>query len=319
MRVNDFVHVAVAVIVVDGQVLIAKRPEHLHQGGLWEFPGGKLEPGESVTQALERELKEELDITIKPERPLISVSHDYGDKKVLLDVWLVHHFEGRPCGYEGQTIAWVPLGELNKRKFPVANQPIITALNLPEFYLISPEPDLEYWHAYSVKLESALKRGVRLVQFRAKNLTAEQYFACAQQLEKLTAAYKARLVLNTSPDVFQAYADRIKTAALHLGTEHLLSCQHRPVDKNILLSASCHNLAEIRHAQLIDADFITLSPVKTTTTHPGMKPMGLDTFKALVADCKKPVYALGGLVSDDLAEVFDAGGQGVAAIRGLWY
>lgn len=316
---NELVHVAAAVIIVDGQVLIAKRPKHLHQGGLWEFPGGKLEPGESVTQALVRELKEELNITIKPERPLISVSHDYGDKKVLLDVWLVYHFDGKPYGCEGQAIEWVPVSELNKRKFPAANQSIITALSLPEFYLISPEPDLEHWHEYSVKFERALKRGARLVQFRAKNLTVEQYFECAQQLAKLTAFYKAQLVLNTTPDVFQTYADRMKTVALHLSTEHLFRCQHRPVAKNTLLSASCHNLAEIQHAQLIDVDFITLSPVKPTATHPEVKPLGLDMFKALVADCNKPVYALGGLTRNDLPVVFDAGGQGVAAVRGLWH
>lgn len=316
---SDLIHVAAAAIIADGKVLIAKRPDHLHQGGLWEFPGGKLEQGETVTQALVRELKEELGITIKPERPLIRVAHDYGDKKVLLDVWRVSWFEGEPRGCEGQALAWVSVAELKQKQFPAANQAVITALNLPEYYLITPAPDFEHWNEFTITFENALKSGVRLVQFRAKDLTIEQYFTCAQQLENICAAYKAQLVLNTRIDGFQKYANEVGAMALHLSSEQLFACQQRPVSKDTLLGASCHNPQEIQQAQRIGVDFITLSPLKQTTTHPEAKALTMDKFKSLLAASNKPVYALGGLVKEDLDGLLRVGAQGIAAIRGLWY
>ena len=104
------VHVAAAVIRgTDGSILIARRADTQHQGGLWEFPGGKVEAGESVEAALARELKEELGITVEVARPLIKVQHDYPDKQVLLDVWEVSAFSGEPHGVEGQPLAWLSL------------------------------------------------------------------------------------------------------------------------------------------------------------------------------------------------------------------
>ena len=126
-------HVAVGVIV-DGanNILIALRPEDAHQGGLWEFPGGKVEQGESVKQALARELSEELGLQLESCRPLIEIQHDYSDKSVLLDVWWVEAFSG-DClegseGREGQPIKWVGAAALSDYSFPPANQAIITAV-----------------------------------------------------------------------------------------------------------------------------------------------------------------------------------------------
>ena len=122
------VHVAAAVIRgVDGRILIARRADTQHQGGLWEFPGGKVEAGESVEAALGRELKEELGIVVEAARPLIQVQHDYPDKQVLLDVWEVSAFTGEPHGAEGQPLAWVAQRELADYAFPAANQPIVAA------------------------------------------------------------------------------------------------------------------------------------------------------------------------------------------------
>lgn len=125
------IHVAVGVILgADGRILLAKRPEHLHMGGRWEFPGGKVEEDESIQQAMARELKEELDIDIdvKAMEPLIEVRHDYGDKQVFLDTWCITEFEGIERGVEGQELAWVSVAELPEYHFPDANQPIVTAL-----------------------------------------------------------------------------------------------------------------------------------------------------------------------------------------------
>lgn len=134
------IHVAAAVIrAVDGRVLIAKRPLDKHQGGLWEFPGGKVEAGESVEAALARELAEELGITVTAAQPLIQVRHDYPDKQVLLDVWQVLAFSGEPHGAEGQPLAWVEPAQLPGYSFPAANRPIVAAARLPDRYLITPD------------------------------------------------------------------------------------------------------------------------------------------------------------------------------------
>ena len=119
-------HVAVGVIVGDdGQILIAKRADHLHQGGLWEFPGGKLHDGEHVVDALVRELREELAIEVTAFSPLMVHEHHYPDKSVVLDIWLVTEFEGEPTGNEGQPIKWVATKALDAHDFPEANWPII--------------------------------------------------------------------------------------------------------------------------------------------------------------------------------------------------
>lgn len=125
----NHIHVAAGVILNDQrQVLLALRPRHKHKGGLWEFPGGKVEQGESVTAALGRELHEELDITVLVAAPFLVVDHDYGDKRVTLDVWLVTAHSGLAHGREGQQIAWVKIDDLDAYAFPEANKPIVTAL-----------------------------------------------------------------------------------------------------------------------------------------------------------------------------------------------
>ena len=124
------IHVAVGVIVNAAQeVLIAHRAQHLHQGGLWEFPGGKVETNEGVEQALKRELLEELNITVQNCAPLLEIAHDYGDKSVLLDVWLVREFSGKPQGLQGQPLQWVKPSELFGLEFPAANAPIVEAVS----------------------------------------------------------------------------------------------------------------------------------------------------------------------------------------------
>jgi 8-oxo-dGTP diphosphatase len=121
------VKVAAGVIERDGQVLVTQRAAKAHQGGLWEFPGGKLESGESAEQALVRELAEELNIQVTQQSPLIEIAHDYGDKQVRLFVSVVHDFEGEPQSMEGQPMQWIAAAELNGLSFPAANLPIIQA------------------------------------------------------------------------------------------------------------------------------------------------------------------------------------------------
>ena len=110
------------------EILIALRGKHQHQGGLWEFPGGKLELGEIETVALARELKEELGISVTDSQFYLSTEFDYGDKIVELVVYKVREFSGEPVGNEGQELRWVYINELACKDLPAANEPIIRAL-----------------------------------------------------------------------------------------------------------------------------------------------------------------------------------------------
>jgi len=127
------VHVAVGVIVVSGEVFLTKRHEHVHLGGKWEFPGGKVEKDETVAQALSRELNEEISIDVLSCTPLIEIAHDYGDKQVLLEVFLVDNFQGEPTAQEGQQQGWFSLSELSTIDFPEANIAIVDKLK--SYYL----------------------------------------------------------------------------------------------------------------------------------------------------------------------------------------
>lgn len=125
------IDVAVAILLnAQQQVLTSWRQPHQHQGGLWEFPGGKREPEESMFEALQREIQEELGVSVEKAEAFVRIDHDYGDKKVSLDVWLVSHFVGEPQGKEGQPLKWQAINELDAKQFPAANTAIIEALQL---------------------------------------------------------------------------------------------------------------------------------------------------------------------------------------------
>lgn len=308
-----FIHVAAAVIVNRaGEVLLALRPEDRHQGGLWEFPGGKVEPGEEVLAALERELQEELGIAVRQARPLIRVQHRYPDKAVLLDVWRVDGFEGEPHGREGQAVEWVAPEALPQRAFPAANQPIVTAARLPEFYLITPEPQDQ--KEFLQRLELALQGGIRLVQLRAKSLSDEAYKTLAREALALCHRYSARLLLNGAPE----WVDEVGADGIQLSSSLLSAMQARPLGRDKWVAASCHNALELQHALSIGVDFALLSPIKPTQSHPGMAALGWSQMQALIDHLPMPVYALGGMKRSDLTDAFNYGAQGVAAIRELW-
>ena len=309
------VHVAVGVVVnKDGNILIAKRPEQSHQGGLWEFPGGKVEPGETLFHALERELFEELAIHIISTQPLIKIRHDYGDKIVLLDVHKVNEFTGEAKGNEGQPIQWVSPQALREFAFPAANKPIVTAINLPQRMLITGEAASAV--EFVARVENAQQRGIRLMQLRVRPEIFNK--ALVQDVVQLCTDYGTQLQLNTTADIFARLAISSVNVGLHLNSASLMAQSVCPVPESVLLSASCHNEREIAQACKLGVDFICLSPVLETKSHPGCPALGWEEFARLVEHAPLPVFALGGMVEDSLAMAQAYGAQGIAGISAWW-
>lgn len=310
--------VAAAIRNAAGEYLLTRRADHQHQGGLWEFPGGKVEPGEAREAALARELQEELGIAPLRARPLIGIPHAYADKRVFLDVWLVESFEGEPHPHEGQPMRWVPGAELSQLAFPAANRPILTALDLPGRYLITPEPDTDT--PFLDHLEQALTAGIRLVQLRSHDLPEAALEALAARALALVHRHGGRLLLNGDP----ALARRVGADGVHLSAARLRSLHPEAVSAlrtgpgAFLVAASCHDAAELSQAAAIGADFAVLAPVAATRTHPDARPLGWDAFADLARGTPLPVYALGGMDEADLAVAQAHGAQGIAAIRALW-
>ena len=307
------IHVAAGAITDgEGRVLITRRADHLHQGGLWEFPGGKLDPGEAPEQALRRELQEELGIRVLASRPLIRVHHDYGDRHVLLDVHRVTAFAGTPEGREGQPLSWVHPEAMDPAVFPAADRPIITALSLPPLYLITGE-DARDRASFLARLERALAAGVRLVQLRAHGLAPADFALLAGQAFALCEHADARLLLNADP----ARAAGLPSHGVHLTSSRLWALHRRPTGF-AWVGASCHGAEDLARAAALGLDYALLSPVQATASHPQAKPLGWQRFAELVEPAGLPVYALGGLTPADLDQAIDRGAQGIAAIRGLW-
>lgn len=310
---DSVVQVAVAVIISPAkQVLIARRPAHVHQGGFWEFPGGKVEPGESVYTALQREIREELHIDIYSAQPLIKILHHYKDKSVLLNVWQIFAYQGNPQGAEGQLLKWQSIDELDPMLFPAANRRIISALQLPDKLLIT--GDFSSKQDYAGKLSRSLQSGIKLVQLRCKSKCDPAIYPAIVNLSKsLCESEGADLLLNADPDL----ANELHLG-LHLNSRDLFKYQQRPIPKGRLLSVSCHDHNDLQQAEKLQADFALLSPVKQTTSHPDSIAIGWNGFSQLVSTVDIPVYALGGMQLSDLDDARQAGAQGVAAISAFW-
>jgi 8-oxo-dGTP diphosphatase len=307
------IHVAAAAILdTEGRVLITRRADHLHQGGLWEFPGGKLEPGESSCQALARELKEELDILPSTHEPLIRIQHTYDDRQVRLDFYRVTAFEGIPRGMQGQPLQWRDPHTLRPEDFPAADRAVITALQLPERYLITGEDPREP-AGFLQHLEASLREGVRLVQLRAHGLDDTAYADLLDVALDLCRSFEAKLLINRP----RSCCDWVGRAdGIHLTSRQLLVLPQRPSQG--LVGASCHSPGELARAEQLGLDYVLLSPVLPTASHPEAVAIGWDGFVEWVAPVNLPVYALGGMHGRMLARAKAAGGQGIAGIGAFW-
>jgi len=308
--VTDKKPLQVAVGVVKsatGQLLISLRDKSSHQGGLWEFPGGKLEAAETAEAALTRELKEELDIIAHTAVPLISVKHQYPDLAVQLHVFLVEHFSGVPKSCEGQPFKWVKPDELAHYAFPEANQAIITAALLPPYYAILDDTEPSQLVA---NLQCILGKGVKLVQARLKRSPPKTISRFIDEAYPLCRQQGALLLMNSAVNIPDGQA----TDGVHLTSRDLLAAHQRPESAQ-WVAASCHDLRELLQAQKIGVDFAVLAPVLPTQTHPGVRTLGWEQFTQLLAEVNLPVYALGGMSSSSLLTARLAGAQGIASIR----
>lgn len=304
----------VAGVVADprGRILLARRTRGRDLAGFWEFPGGKIDPGETAEQALVRELQEELGIQAEPGEPLIRVPHRYPHKRLRLDVRRIAAYRGVPKGLDGQALAWVPPHKLVSYPMPAADRPVVAALEQPPLYLVTPGPGADD-QAWLAALARALEQGIRRVQLRSHSTDAPRWAELCRRATELCREAGAEVLVNH--DV--ALASALGTG-VHLRAAQLAALPARPLPPELPVAASCHSTAELLQAERLQCDFAVVGPLRETPSHPGRPGLGWAGFAALRERVALPLYAIGGLRADDLTEARRHGAQGIAAIRGLW-
>ncbi len=295
----------------DGSFLLAQRPSDKIWAGYWEFPGGKVEPGETAHHALVREAREELGIEVETAYPWVTRVFTYPHATVRLHFFRVTAWRGELHPHEGQEFAWQAPGAARVAPMLPANAPILRALELPPLYAISNVRELGE-QEFLLRLERALKNGLRLVQLREKELARHALRALALRMQPLLREHGARLLLNADVELAcEVGADGVQLNATQLG-----SLRARPDVP--WCAASCHDVKELRRAEALGCDFAVLSPVLPTQSHPGAPTLGWEGFAAALAVCSIPVYALGGLQRDDMETAWQHGAHGVALLRQAW-
>lgn len=304
--------VAVGVILdPQGRILLSQRPQGKPLAGLWEFPGGKLEPGETAEQALCRELMEELALQPRTWRFLMRLRQADLPRPLMLEVYRVTAYEGEPQPREGQQLEWLMPAQIGARLMPPLNAAIVKALCLPSRYLITPA-HLTCVDDVLAGLRVALAQGIRLIQLRLPQLDRKALSALVRAALPLCRAQGAKLLLNQDVEL------ALDCDGVHLSSRQLAALGRRPLPSQHWVAASCHDQAELALAERLGADFAVLSPVAATPSHPQVAPLGWDAFAALVDQSNLPIYALGGMQAADVELAVARGGQGIAAIRGLW-
>ena len=305
------VEVAAAVILrADGSFLIARRPPGKVYAGYWEFPGGKIEPGEPAAGALARELHEELGIDVVRAYPWITRVHAYTHATVRLNFFRVLEWSGAPRPQEAQTIVWQrPDAPVAQPMLP-ANAPVLASLALPHVYAITTAETLGA-EAMLGRLEQGLARGLRLVRIRDKTMVPADRAEFTRTAVLLAHRYGARALVNS--DVVLARA--VGADGVHVTARELMSLAERPPG---LVAASCHDAGQLARAMRLELDFALVGPVKPTASHPAASPMGWSRFAELARGASVPVYAIGGMSAADLEDAWRAGARGVAMIRSAW-
>jgi len=296
--------VAAVIRDADGKILIAQRPVDKHQGGKWEFPGGKVEKGESRRSALVRELNEELGIEIGHSTRLISVYHEYEDKAIYLDVYEVLQWSGVATGKEGQSVKWVISDSLDDFEFPEANRSIVQAAKLPKrLKVISPASDVA---SYKENFTSDLESGYRLFLQTFNNDDAS-FIPDHESLNWLldtAASHDVTVMFESPPPLIRS------DYGLHLSAEELLKIQEKPLAS--LVSASCSTSGELFKAQRLELDFVIADPI-LANTRDGKRAIGWPMFQSLSGRVNLPVFASGGVSEKDMELAREYGAQGIVS------
>ena len=316
---EKIIDVAVGVLLrPDGTVLLGNRPADKPWPGWWELPGGKLEPGESVLQALTRELKEEIGIIVTQATPWVTYVHAYPTTTVRLAFCRVTEWTGEPQSLEGQLLRWVPIDSAQDiPQLLPATYPPLRWLQLHTVYAISSAGSPEQLPQFLNRLDHGLAAGIKLFQWREPSwpggpAQADLHQALESVLARCHAAGARILVNSIHPEAWWHEADGV-----HLRSQDAAQLNSRPtLAAGKRVGVSTHNLPELEHARALDADFAVLGPVLPTASHPGHPGIGWDNFAQLNAQAGLPVFALGGQSAATLAHAQSVGGHGFAGIRG---
>jgi 8-oxo-dGTP diphosphatase len=305
------VDVAAAVIQrPDRAFLLAQRPAGKVYAGYWEFPGGKVEPGEDSTRALARELHEELGIDVVRAYPWITRVFTYPHATVRLKFFRVLGWAGEPHPRERQAIAWQRIDAPMAAPMLPANAPVLASLALPVEYAIT-DAARRGVPAMLALLRERLEGGLKLVQVREPELAEEERAVFSKEAIGLARRYGCKALVKAPAFSVSPGADGI-----HFTATELMKLKERP--RGMLAAASCHTRAELEHAMELELDFVAVGAVKPTASHAQGPLLGWDGLAALIAGSSVPVYAIGGLGDEDLESAWRAGAHGVAMIRGAW-
>jgi 8-oxo-dGTP diphosphatase len=303
--------VAAVILRGDGRFVLGQRPAGKVYAGYWEFPGGKVEPGEAPLAAVQRELHEELGITVEQAYPWLTRDYDYAHAAVRLRFFRVARWSGTLHGRENQRFSWQSLDAISVDPLLPANAPILRALRLPAAYAISNAAELGE-REFLARLERALAGGLKLLQVREKAMTGGDLLRFSTSVVRLAHACGARVLVNADIEL----AQKSGADGVHLTAAQLRQMNRRP--ELDLVGASCHDASELARAQVLGADLAVLGPVLPTPSHPGAAGSGWGAFAALLTDCPLPVYALGGLRPTDLETAWRCGAHGISMMRGAW-
>jgi len=299
------VEVAAAVIQrADGAFLLARRPAGKAYAGYWEFPGGKIEPGEAAEAALARELHEELGIDACTAFPWLTREYTYPHAAVRLSFFRVTAWKGDPHPREDQAIAWQRFDAPLAEPMLPANAPVLAALSLPHEYAIT-DAETRGTREMLSRIRARLAQGLKLIQVRDRGLAGRDAFV--RDVVRLAHRHGARVLVSGAP----AGGDGV-----HYTAAQLMTLKSRP--REGLAAASCHAPEELAHAAALELDFAVLGPVKPTPSHPDAPLLGWDGFARIARGASIPVYAIGGLQHRDLEVAWRAGAHGVAMISGAW-
>jgi len=283
----------------DGSFLLAQRPAGKVYAGYWEFPGGKVEPGEPPAQALARELREELGIDVACAYPWITRVFTYPHATVRLNFFRVTRWTGDPEPRENQAIAWQHWHAPMAAPMLPANAPVLASLALPHEYAITNAAE---WGTAKMlaMLEARLEVGLKLLQVREPGLEPDARSLFTQQVLGLAHPYDCKVM---TKEPFEG-ADGV-----HLTASRLAALTDKPSG---IIAASCHSREELEHAMRLGLDFVVLGPVKDKAA------IGWEAFGKIARGASIPVYAIGGLTRADLEDAWRAGAHGLAMIRGSW-